>query len=163
MPRKCTICAHTNRNDIDLLLVDGVSFRNIAEQYSLSTTAIHRHKNNCLAATMAKAEMAAEQVEIMNGGNLLDQLRNLNRETLAILAEAKTLKDYQIALKAITRAERQIELQARLLGELQEGTTTVNILVTPEWQAMRGRLLSALAPYPEARLAIVKAIGHVEG
>jgi hypothetical protein len=161
MPQKCTICSHSKRDEIDRLLVEGVSLRDAAGRYDLTKSSLDRHKNRCLAATMAKAEMAVEQGEIVNGVNLIDQMRDLNRETLAILAEAKSLKDYQIALKAIARAERQIELQARLLGELQEGTT-VNILVTPEWQAIRGRLLAALAPFPEAKLAIVEAIGHAE-
>jgi hypothetical protein len=56
MPRKCTICAHAKRNEIDLLLVDGVSFQNVADRFALSKAAIHRHKNKCLAA---------EQVEIV--------------------------------------------------------------------------------------------------
>ena len=43
------------------------------------------------------------------------------------------------------------------LGELREGTT-VNILLTPEYQVLRSTILHTLTPYPEARIAIAMAL-----
>jgi len=51
-----------------------------------------------------------------------ERLKNLNRETASILAEARASGNQVIALQAIARAERQLELEARLLGELSEST-----------------------------------------
>lgn len=53
------------------------------------------------------------------------------------------------ALKAIDRIHKQIEL----LGELDD-RPQVNVLVMPEWLQLRGAILHALAPYPEARAAV---------
>ncbi len=50
-------------------------------------------------------------------------------------------------------------MQARLLGELQDGTT-VNLLVLPAWQELRTTILMALVPYPEARAAVAMALLH---
>jgi hypothetical protein len=42
--------------------------------------------------------------------------------------------------------------------------TTVNVLVaSPEWIALRNLLLNALAPYPEARLAVATALARAGG
>ena len=60
-------------------------------------------------------------------------------------------------LRAVDRIHRQIELQARLLGELHEGRT-VNIVVLPEWQRMRARIVTAVDAYPEARKAVIRAL-----
>lgn len=90
---------------------------------------------------------------------MLDRLKALNRETAAVLREAREgdSKNNDIALKAIARVEKQIELEGRLLGELHEGST-VNIILTPEWQALRAAIMAALEPYPAARLAVAEAV-----
>ena len=93
--------------------------------------------------------------------SLLERLLVLHQETLAILDEARTgnAKDNALALRAIARAEKQLELQARLLGELQDGAS-VNIAVSPQWHVLRATVLQALIPYPEARVAVAEALTH---
>ena len=88
---------------------------------------------------------------------LLARLRALNAETADVLRQAKEIADHELRLKAIQRAERQIELEGRLLGELEDGAT-VNIAIMPEWLALRAALLAALAPYPEARIAVAERL-----
>lgn len=105
---------------------------------------------------------AQEAKEVSQADSLLDRLLTLSQETAAILKEARAgeEKDNELALKAIARAEKQIELQARLLGELKE-TATVNVLVMPEWYHVRTLLLEALTPYPQARVAVALALGKI--
>jgi hypothetical protein len=89
-----------------------------------------------------------------------------NFHTLAILQEARVGEDNLLALKAIARAEKQIDLQARLLVELHENNTTVNVLGMPEWKRLRTFILGALSRYPEAKLPVIQAIekaGHGNG
>jgi hypothetical protein len=43
------------------------------------------------------------------------------------------------------------------MGEVRDQPVT-NILVIPEWQQLRTRVLAALVPYPEARAAVVAAL-----
>ncbi|NJL30006.1 MAG: hypothetical protein HC897_19990, partial [Thermoanaerobaculia bacterium] len=73
------------------------------------------------------------------------------------LRKAREAEDHSILLRAVDRIARQIELQARLLGELQEGQT-VNVLVMPEWQRVRQLVVEALRPYPEARAAVARVL-----
>ena len=46
MPRRCTICAHSNRDMIDQALVAGQALRDIASHYHLSKSALARHKDS---------------------------------------------------------------------------------------------------------------------
>ena len=154
MPRSCTICGHPERAAIDAALVADAPYRHIAARFAVSTGALQRHRAEHLPAGLAKAREAAEVVQ---ADTLLDRLRALNRETADVLKEAKAARDQELRLKAIARAEKQIELEGRLLGELRDGQT-VNIVVTPEWQALRTRILVALAPFPEARYALAEVL-----
>jgi len=66
---------------------------------------------------MAQSKQALAEVR---GDPLYDRLRMLNPETQQILHEAKQSKNPDLALRAINRIERQLELEAKLLGQLDE-------------------------------------------
>ena len=59
--------------------------------------------------------------------DVIGQLTHINTETLAILKEAKAACNPKIALLAIQRVEKQLELQARLLGEIDDSPKVVSI------------------------------------
>ena len=121
MPRTCTICNHPEHEAINSALVAGEPFRNIAKRFGTSPGALYRHKKTDLPGTLVKAAQIAEVAE---ADALLDRLKLLNQETAAILKEARTegTKDNDLALKAIARVEKQLELEGRLLGQLAEQT-----------------------------------------
>ncbi len=56
---------------------------------------------------------------------------------------------------------RIVELTAKLVGELDE-RPQVNVLLAPEWLAVRAALLAALRPYPEARVAVAARLAAME-
>lgn len=87
----------------------------------------------------------------------MQQLKAINAACLEVLRQARADGKHSILLRAVDRIARQIELQARLLGQIQE-TQTVNVAILPEWQGVRQRVLEALRPYPEAREAVVRAL-----
>jgi hypothetical protein len=61
--------------------------------------------------------------------------------------------DLKVASGAIRKAWGNLELLAKLLGELDE-LPQVNVVLTPEWYALREAILAALVPYGEARSAV---------
>ena len=150
MGRTCTVCAHPERHAIDKALVAGDSFRDIAGRYGLSKSAVERHQAEHLPKVLTQAR--AEE-DVAHALDVVKQLKTINGVSLTILKEARDARDGDLALKAIDRIHRQIELQAKLLGELDE-RPVVNILVSTEWLALRGQLVAALAPYPEARACV---------
>lgn len=158
MPRKCSICEHPQAEEINTALLNGVSLRNIAERYSVSKTALHRHKESHLPADLVKAQ---EAQEVAKADSLLNQVAELRDKALAILAKAEQAGDLRTALQGIKEARGCLELLAKLQGELQE-RTTVNILINPQWLSLRTVILEALDGFPEARLAVAQALREVE-
>jgi len=153
--RTCTICAHPERRAIDRVLVGGsASFRNIPERFGLSTTAVFRHRTACLPAALVQAAGAEEVRQALD---VLQQLRHINAAALSVLRDARAAGEGELVLRAVDRVLKQVELQAKLLGDLDD-RPQINVLVSPEWVALRETMLRALAPFPAARLAVAAAL-----
>jgi hypothetical protein len=111
-----------------------------------------------LSPAVQKAQQTAEAEHALD---IAKQLRAINAVSLSILDEARRSNNPTIALKAIDRVQRQIELQAKILGELDD-RPHVDIVLTPEWLTARAALLAALAPYPDARVAVAERLLSLE-
>ena len=154
MPRSCTVCTHEARAEIDLALVAGETFRHIAARFDTSTGALQRHKADHLPLKLAKAQ---EAEEVAQADDLLSQVRGLQARALTILDRAEEAGELRTALSAIREVRGNLELLAKLLGELDE-RPQVNILVSPEWLELRAVIVGALEPHPAARGAVLRAL-----
>jgi len=67
----------------------------------------------------------------------------------------------ELVLKTAQQLTGQTQLLAKLLGQLDE-RSQVNVLMAPEWLQVRAALLTALAPYAEARQAVAAALVSIE-
>ena len=159
MPMVCTVCRHASRAAIDMALVAGESYRDIAKQFGVSAAAVFRHKDSHLPAhvVQAAADEASKQAI-----DVIQQLKAINAASLQVLQEARSAKDGMLALSAVDRIQKQIALQARLLAEINE-KPVVNIILTEEWQQVRTALLRALRPYPDAAVAVSDALASIGG
>jgi hypothetical protein len=154
MPRSCTVCEHSKRGEIDRALVGDSSNLSVSSLFGVSESAVRRHKANHLPAKLVMAQAAEE---VAQADSLLDQVRDLQSRAYGILDKAEAADDLRTALGAIREARGNLELLAKLLGELDE-RPQVNILVSPEWLSLRTKLLYSLNPYPEARGSVVRAL-----
>lgn len=173
MPRRCTVCLHPKRTEVDKALVANRTFRSIADDTGLSEAALKRHAKSHLPTWLAKANAPVDPVaneqrlveyhqerEAQDTREAIDamaQLKAINAACLEVLRKAREAEDHSILLRAVDRIAKQIELQARLLGEIQDGQT-VNVAVLPEWHGIRQRILDALRSFPEARFAVAHAL-----
>ena len=89
--------------------------------------------------------------------DVVEQLRAINSASLTILEEARGAGESDLALKAIDRIHRQVELQAKLLGEIDQ-RPQINLYLTPEWLELRTLIVGALEPHPQAQEAIIMAL-----
>ena len=121
MPRICTICRHSRREEIDHLLLDASPLRTIADQCCVSKTALIRHKAEHLPSTLVKGKQVEQ---VAHGDALLQQLKRLTADARRIQEKAERAKDYRAALAAIRELVRIVDLVARLSGDLQERTET---------------------------------------
>jgi len=119
--------------------------------------ALRRHKADHLPTQLVKA---AEAKTVASADSLLTQVRALQEETLRILLGAA---DQRTALAAIAQARGNLQLLAQLLGELAaQPSTTVNVLISPHWITVRTSLMTALAPFPDARVAVAAQLLALE-
>jgi len=115
---------------------------------------VQRHSENHLPATLAKAK---EAEMVAHADDLLAQVRALQARTLVILETAEASEQHRTALSAIREARSNLELLAKLLGELDE-RPVVNLNISPEWLELRTVIVGALEPYTDARGAVLRAI-----
>ena len=99
--------------------------------------------------------------EMAEADDLLDQVGDLQRRALAILDRAEEAGELRTALSAIREARGNLELLAKLLGELDE-RPVVNLDVSPEWLELRAVIVTALEPHREALDAVVGALEGAE-
>jgi hypothetical protein len=154
VPRSCTICEHPDREAIDEALVAGSSNLSLSSLCAVSEQALRRHKANHLPAKLVMAQAAEE---VAQADTLLEQVRDLQRRALDILDKAEEAGELRTALGAIREARGNLELLAKLLGELDE-RPQMNLNLAPEWLELRAVIVTALEPHPEALRAVVGAL-----
>lgn len=157
MSRVCTICSHERRAEIDRALVGGSSNLSLSSLFGVSEAALRRHKAKHLPEQLVQAEKARE---VVRADDLLEGVRGLQSRTRTILDKAEDSGELRTALGAIREARSNLELLAKLLGELDE-KPEVNITLAPQWLRLRTVIVSALEPYPQAREAVLGAIEDV--
>lgn len=158
MTRTCTICSHPERAAIDQAISAGTSYRNIAQQFGVGYTAVARHASEHIAQAVASSQAAKREGAALD---VIAQLKAINDAALAVLKDARKAGDGELTLKAIDRLQRQIELQAKLLGDLSDAPA-VSIILTPEWVSVQTAILAALTPYAEARIAVAAALARLD-
>jgi len=142
--------------------VAGVSAPRIAANHRVSDDAVTRHRVHLLVPLKQAREVQAEAVEdVRQALDVVGQLRAINQASLQVLKQARERGDGELALKAVDRVQKQIELQAKLLGELDD-RPQVNVLALPEWAQVRLLVLQALEPHPEARAAVAGRLAMLE-
>ena len=153
MTRRCTVCDHPQRDEIDMQLVCGGSYRDIAGQFNLSKTAVSRHKESHIPAALVEAQDAGE---VAQADDLLAQVKALQAEAQSILGEARSAGDLKTALMGIGKAKECLELLFKVEGRLQDQQSVqvavcMDIHHSPQWRQVGAMLAEVLAPYPDLR------------
>src|SRR3954447_5303529 len=128
MPRSCPVCEHEDLEEINAALASNERIRTIAARWSVSKIALMRHRNEHLpvSAIEEAKEAEAREAEVkeaeedVHAAELLDQVRDLQEHTLAILSEAEEAEKLSSTLQAITEAKYNLERLAKLLSDLGE-------------------------------------------
>jgi hypothetical protein len=76
-----------------------------------------------------------------------------------LLTKAEVEGDYRTALAGVREARACVELLLEVEGELDR-RSMVNILIAPDWVSLRAALMLALRPYPDAAMAVSRAIAQ---
>ena len=161
MSRTCTICTHPERAAIEAAIVVATSYRDIARQYAVSKDAIHRHKENCIKQSFQQAQ---EERSEASGINVAREMIWCNEQVhcLYLSALGGEKPDRRLALSAMGEIRKQSELWAELQGDLDRGTH-IELHQSAEWANVREIIFQALQPYPEAKVAVARALFALGG
>jgi len=120
MPRRCSVCTHPRRPEIDHAIVSGNSYRTVAQQFTVSRDAVVRHRRH-LSVALGKP-LSSEQLSPSE--TLLGQLEELKSEAQRLKQKAEQDGDYRAALAAVRELCRIVELVAKLCGQIDSRTET---------------------------------------
>lgn len=129
----------------------------VAERFGLSKDAVRRH--NAAHVSPALARVAAKHAEA-GPWSALERCEELYRRAARVLDAAEAEGRSALTLSAVRELRSCTELLARLTGELDERAqvAVVNLAESPDWLALRGAIVGALRPHPEALRDVERAL-----
>lgn len=151
---QCKTCRFPDHDKYDADCIQGkISMLDYAKLVGCSDKSIARHLSH-IPQTLVKA---ANVEVITNADNLLDQIVYYETEARRFKVMAEDQGDIDLALKAVDRALKCIELFAKVRGVINE-QPQITIINNPEYIEIRSKIIMALDPFPEAKEAVVLAI-----
>jgi hypothetical protein len=171
---RCQVCRHPDKWRIELLRAGGASLDALANKFGVDRDSIWRHwhrhvspeeKAGRLAglANMEHLAMKAAQ----EGDSVLDYLRVVRGTLLTQLSTMAVAGDSRNVAYVAGQLTKTLEAIGRVTGELGALATsqTFNVMNnvavlqdSPVFAKLQMALLQALAPFPDARAAVVAAL-----
>lgn len=169
----CQVCAHPDRAGIELGLANKIPARVLAKRYGFRDhNTIARHKRNhmqpeLIAHLMTRGRMDAVELEnlrLVESEGVLHHLVTVRGRLYAAMDDAHVLEDYKAVATIADKISKNLEITAKLLGDINTGTVNVtnNLLLMPEYHGLRTAIMQALAKHPEAFNDVTAALRSYE-
>jgi hypothetical protein len=170
---RCQGCNHLERARIERLLAAGASMKGTARKFAIDYHALRRHWINHVstearAAYIAGAGATKDQLEAMVADEslaIIDHYRIVRGGLYKGFGAASEIGDGNALALLAGRLHENLRDCARLTGELQRGpllNIQNNVLVNPDYMKAIARIVVAVAPYPEARAAVIMALRDLD-
>jgi hypothetical protein len=151
----------------------GASIKGTARKFAIDHHALRRHWINHVsadarAAYIAGAGATKDQLEAIVADEslaLIDHYRIVRGSLYKGFGAASEVGDSNALALLAGRLHENFRDCGRLTGELQRGpllNIQNNVLVNPDYSKAIARVVSAVAPYPEAREAIIAALRELD-
>src|SRR5229473_1439107 len=176
-PSNCQVCRHPERWRVELLRAGGASLDAVADKFGVSRDSLHRHWT-LHVTDAAKAGYVCGPAELsklgekaaLEGDSVIDYLRLCRTVLVGQLAAMTEAGDGRGAAHVAAQLTRTLETIAKVTGEMGElARSTINvtnnniaIMNSPQFATLQATMLRALAPYPDARGAVVLALRDLD-
>jgi hypothetical protein len=150
MSRPCHTCQHLKRSEIDRRLAAGEPSAQIARDYELNLSSLHRHRTNCLKlassnAIMKEAARGSAAAALMPSKETLSGAYfDLRARIDQIVAQAEEKGSLAVAVSGLNSIRQTLDSLARLAGHDRAASTEVNVAVQTNVQFDLSRLLERL-------------------
>jgi hypothetical protein len=174
---RCQVCKLDDRWRLELLRAGGASLDSLAAKFGIEKSAIWRHWQNHVTAEMkagylvGPAELATlGERAALEGDSVLDYLKLCRTVLTGQLAAMTEAGDGRGAAYVAGQLTRTLEAIARVTGEIGElarstiniNGNVVNVMNHPQFASVQATMLKALAPFPDARGAVVLALRSLD-
>jgi len=155
--RPCLTCSNPEVDRVNAAIVAGERLASIAKWSGIGPKPLGRHKRAHLSPALVPVAQVVAIRDLQRSA--LERVNDLAAELEGrIRREGITDHAY---LQTADRLLKSVELLARLSGELRPSGVQVQVLnvsTSQDWLDLRARVLDAVAPWPDARLAIARAL-----
>jgi hypothetical protein len=170
--RHCKTCQHLKRPEIDRRLAAGEPTAQLACDYEISPSSLHRHRTNCLglgSANAIKKEAARGTAAIA----LLPSKETLNGQYHAlcqridqIVTQAQAEGSLTVAISGLNSIRQTLDSQARLAGHIGSATAQVNVAIQNNVNVsvtrISERLINEFDKEPDVKARIALALRRLD-
>ena len=172
MARTCKSCQHLKRPEIDRRLAAGEPLAQVAHNYGLNVSSLHRHRTNCLklASSNAIKKEAAQGTAAVAllpskeklGGAYHDLCNRIDQ----IVAQAQQEGSLSVAVSGLNSLRQTLDSLARLAGHDRAGGTEINVAVQTnvhlDLARIADRLIDRFDQEPEIKARIAQALKDID-
>src|SRR6476661_3333317 len=168
MSRSCATCQHLRRPEIDRRLAAGGPVAQVARDYEINLSSLHRHKTNCLklaSSNQIKKDVArgsAALALLPSKETLSGAYFELQHRIDQIVAQAQQQGSLKVAISGLNSVRQTLDSLARLAGHLQPASTQVNVAVQTNVNVsakqIAERLIQKFDHQPELKAQIAQAL-----
>ncbi len=171
MARNCGTCQHVKRAEIDRRLAAGEPGKQIAADYGLSPSSLHRHRTNCVrleSSNVIRKEVSrgtAAAACLPSKEELNSAYFDLRTQIDQIVAQAKAEGSLQTALNGLNSIRHTLDSLSRLSGFDRQGTqvnVAVQTNVNVDLRQMAERVIKRFDREPELKARIAQALLEVD-
>jgi hypothetical protein len=166
--RTCKTCQHVKRPEIDRRLACGEPVAQVARDYEINLSSLHRHKTNCLKLASSN-QIMKEAAQGSAAFALLPSKETLSGAYLElkvridqIVVQAEQQKSLNVAISGLNSIRQTLDSLVRLAGHLQPAGTQVNVAVQTNVNVgaaqIAERLIQKFDDRPEIRTQIAQAL-----
>jgi len=171
--RACQGCNHLERVRIERFLAAGASIKGAARKFAIDYHSLRRHWRNHVSAEAQAGYIVGagatkdqlEEIVADESLGLIDHYRIVRGGLYKGFSAASELGDGNSLALLAARLHENFRDCGRLTGELQRGpllNIQNNVLVNPDYTRALARIVAAVAPYPEAREAVIAALRDLD-
>jgi hypothetical protein len=170
--RKCSTCQHIKRAEIDRRLAAGEPGNQIARDYDLNASSLHRHRVNCLGLSSSNVIMkeAARGTVAIACLPSKDELNNAYFELRArideIVSQAQQQGSLAVAISGLNSIRHTLDSLSRLAGYDRPIGSQVNVAVQTnvnvDLSQIAERVSKRFDHEPELKTRIAQALLEVD-
>ncbi len=172
MSRACRTCQHLKRPEIDRRLAAGEPSAQVARDYELNASSLHRHRTNCLKlgssnAIMKETARGSAAVALLPSKETLgDAYFELRARIDQIVAQAEQQGSLTVALAGLNSIRHTLDSLTRLAGHDRAAGTQVNVAMQTNLNVdltlIAQRLIAHFDQEPELKARIARALLEID-